>query len=77
MKDLRKMIENLNKQISWEQEELSKELARVAEKAQEDHETSYYLADVERAVNEAKETQARIRELEIQRDTLRYALEEE
>ena len=76
MKDLRKMIENLNKRISWEQEELSKELARVAEKAQEDRETSYYLVDVERAVNEAKETQARIRELEIQRDTLRYALEE-
>lgn len=76
MKDLRKMIENLNKRISWEQEELSKELARVAEKAQEDRSTSYYLVDVERAVNEAKETQARIRELEIQRDTLRYALEE-
>ena len=77
MKDLRKMIENLNKRISWEQEELGKELARVAEKANEDHETSYYLVDVERALNEAKETQARIRELEIQRDTLRYALEEE
>lgn len=76
MKDLRKMIENLNKRISWEQEELSKELARVAEKAQEDRETSYYLADVERAVNEAKDTQARIRELEIRRDTLSYALEE-
>lgn len=76
MKDLRKMIENLNKQISWRQEELSKELARVAEKAQEDRATSYYLADVERAVNEAKETQARIRELELQRDILRYALEE-
>lgn len=76
MKDLRKMIENLNKQISWRQEELSKELARVAEKAQEDRATSYYLEDVERAVNEAKETQARIRELELQRDTLRYALEE-
>ena len=76
MKDLRKMIEALNKRISWEQEELSKELARVAEKAQEDRTTSYYLADVERAVNEAKETQARIRELKIQRDTLRYALEE-
>lgn len=76
MKDLRKMIENLNKQISWRQEELSKELARVAEKAQEDRATSYYLADVERAVNEAKETQARIRELELQRDILRYTLEE-
>lgn len=76
MKDLRKMIENLNKQISWRQEELSKELARVAEKAQEDRATSYYLADVERVVNEAKETQARIRELELQRDILRYALEE-
>lgn len=76
MKDLRKMIEALNKRISWEQEELGKELARVAEKANEDRETSYYLVDVERAVNEAKETQARIRELEIQRDTLRYALEE-
>ena len=76
MKDLRKMIENLNKQISWRQEELRKELARVAEKAQEDRATSYYLADVERAVNEAKETQARIRELELQRDILRYALEE-
>lgn len=77
MKDLRKMIENLNKWISWKQEELGKELARVAEKANEDRETSYYLVDVERALNEAKETQARIRELEIQRDTLRYALEEE
>ena len=76
MKDLRKMIDALNKRISWEQEELSKELARVAEKAQEDRSTSYYLVDVERALNEAKETQARIRELEIQRDTLRYALEE-
>ena len=76
MKDLRKMIEALNKRISWEQEELSKELARVAEKAQEDRSTSYYLVDVERVLNEAKETQARIRELEIQRDTLRYALEE-
>lgn len=76
MKDLRKMIEALNKQISWEQEELGKELARVAEKANEDRETSYYLADVERAVNEAKETQARIRELETKRDLLRYALEE-
>lgn len=76
MKDLRKMIEALNKRISLEQEELSKELARVAENAQEDRSTSYYLVDVERAVNEAKETQARIRELEIQRDTLRYALEE-
>lgn len=76
MKDLRKMIEALNKRISWEQEELSKELARVAEKAQEDRSTSYYLVDVERALNEAKETRARIRELEIQRDTLRYALEE-
>lgn len=76
MKDLRKMIEALNKRISWEQEELSKELARVAEKAQEDRETSYYLVDVERALNEAKETQARIRELEIKRDLLRYALEE-
>lgn len=76
MKDLRKMIEALNKRISWEQEELSKELARVAENAQEDRSTSYYLVDVERAVNEAKETQARIREFEIQRDTLRYALEE-
>ena len=76
MKDLRKMIEALNKRMSWEQEELSKELARVAEKAQEDRLTSYYLVDVERALNEAKETQARIRELEIQRDTLRYALEE-
>lgn len=76
MKDLRKMIEALNKRISWEQEELSKELARVAKNAQEDRSTSYYLVDVERAVNEAKETQARIRELEIQRDTLRYALEE-
>lgn len=76
MKDLRKMIDALNKRISWEQEELGKELARVAEKANEDRETSYYLADVERAVNEAKETQARIRELEIKRDLLRYALEE-
>lgn len=76
MKDLRKMIEALNKQISWEQEELGKELARVAEKANEDRETSYYLADVERAVNRAKETQARIRELEIKRDLLRYVLEE-
>jgi hypothetical protein len=76
MKDLRKMIEALNKQISWEQEELGKELARVAEKANEDRETSYYLADVERVVNEAKETQARIRELETKRDLLRYALEE-
>lgn len=76
MKDLRKMIEALNKQISWEQEELGKELARVAEKANEGRETSYYLADVERAVNVAKETQARIRELEAKRDLLRYALEE-
>lgn len=76
MKDLRKMIEALNKQISWEQEELGKELARVAEKANEDRETSYYLADVERVVNEAKETQTRIRELETKRDLLRYALEE-
>mgnify|MGYP000074327650 FL=1 len=76
MKDLREMIEALNKQISWEQEELGKELARVAEKANEDRETSYYLADVERVVNEAKDTQARIHELEIKRDLLRYALEE-
>lgn len=45
MKDLRKMIENLSKRISWEQEELGKELARVAEKANEDRETSYYLVD--------------------------------
>ena len=76
MKDLRKMIENLNERISWEQEQLSTELASVAKNAQEDCRTSYYLADVECAVNEAKETQARIRELEIKRDLLRYALEE-
>lgn len=76
MKDLRKMIEALNKRISWEQEKLGKEIARVAEKANEDRETSYYLVDVERALNEAKETLTIIRELEAQRDTLRYALEE-
>lgn len=76
MKDLRKMIVNLNLRISWEQAQLSTELAIVAKNAQEDCRTSYYLADVERAVNRAKETQARIRELEIKRDLLRYVLEE-
>ncbi len=75
MKDVQKMIEMLTQQISWKQEELRDELEYVADVAQENRGTSYYLADLERAMNVAKKTQESIRELEIKLNTLKYILE--
>ena len=77
MRDVRKMIANLDKKIAWVKEDLDRELARVAEKAQEDRTTSFYLSDVERAVDAANTTLARIKELELQKHVLLVALDED
>lgn len=77
MRDVRKMIANLDRKIEWQKEDLDKELARVAEKAQGDRSTSYFLSDVERAVREANDTLARIKELELQKHILQVALDED
>ena len=77
MRDVRKMIANLDRQIEWQKEDLDRELARVAEKAQGDRNTSYYLSDVERAVREANDTLARIKELELQKHVLQVTLDED
>lgn len=77
MRDVRKMIANLDRKIERQKEDLDKELAMVAEKAQGDRSTSYYLSDVERAVREANDTLARIKELELQKHVLQVALDED
>ena len=77
MRDLRRMIENLERSIAWRKESLDRDLARVAEKAAADRTDIHYLSDVEEAVRDANETKKLLRELELQVSALRCALDED
>lgn len=77
MRDVREMIANISETIEWKQEELDKELELIAEKAQQNRNTYYYVTEVEQALEEAKRTQAQIRELKVQKQVLELVLEED